>query len=814
MEDYDGDFDEFIDEHIVDINALSQEGLVVASHLLPEELPLIPVRPRPAFPGLMIPMALNDPIQVATFHSAMKKSEQTLGLVLVRDMDAEDTAENLHSVGVVGKIVKVLSADEESVHFLINCMERFTLDHLTSRKEVLIGRVTYHLASELSENQELKAYSMAILTTLKELIQINPLYSEEIKLFLNRSSLDDSGRLADFAANLTSSDGQKLQSILEAFDVRKRIDQVLVLLKNELEVSRLQTRISKQIEDKMSGQQREFFLREQLKAIKQELGLEKEGKTAAIEKFEKRIAGLKLNEEAQRAVDEELEKLRLLEPSSPEYTVSRNYLDWLSILPWGRHSKDSFKIERARRILDRDHFGLDDVKERILEFIAVGKMKGDISGSIICLVGPPGVGKTSIGHSIANALGRKFFRFSLGGMRDEAEIKGHRRTYIGAMPGKVIQAIKSAGTANPVLMLDEIDKIGASFQGDPASALLEVLDPEQNAAFRDHYMDVPFDLSNVLFIATANQLDTIPRALLDRMEIIRLSGYIAREKLEIAKRYLIPKTLKSHGFKKGQVTLNKAALMGIIEGYAREAGVRGLENRIKKIMRKASMKFVQEEIEKVSVTRKDLETFLGQPTFSADEMFSDSPGVVTGLAWTSMGGTTLQIESAAVKSASKGFKQTGQLGRVMVESAEIAYSYVMANLERFGAPTDYFDSRFVHLHVPAGATPKDGPSAGVTMATSLLSMILEVPARQKLGMTGELTLTGYVLPIGGLKEKVIASRRVGLEVLVFPEGNRKDFDELPDYLQEGLEVHYASRYEDVFRVAFERRLRKRKAAIA
>ena len=810
MDDYDHDFDDFDAEHIIDVESFPNEGLVVASHLLPEDLPLIPVRPRPAFPGLMIPMALNDPVQVATFHHAMKESDQTLGLVLARDMDAEDTPDNLHSVGVVGKIVKVISADDETAHFLINCMERFTINHIRPLKDGLVGNVTYHLASEMSENQELKAYSMAILTTLKELIQINPLYSEEIKLFLNRSSLDDPGRLADFAANLTSSDGQKLQSILEAFDVRGRIDQVLVLLKNELEVSRLQTKISKQIEEKMSGQQREFFLREQLKAIKKELGLEKEGKTSEIEKFEKRLKSLTLNEEAQRAVDEELDKLRLLEPSSPEYTVSRNYLDWLTVLPWGKHSKDSFKIDRARRVLDRDHFGLDDVKERILEFIAVGKLKGDISGSIICLVGPPGVGKTSIGHSIADALGRKFFRFSLGGMRDEAEIKGHRRTYIGAMPGKVVQAIKSAGTANPVLMLDEIDKIGASFQGDPASALLEVLDPEQNSAFRDHYMDVPFDLSNVLFIATANQLDTIPRPLLDRMEIIRLSGYISREKLEIAKRYLIPKTLKNHGFKRGQVTINKSALLGIIEGYAREAGVRGLENRIKKIMRKAAMKFVQDGVSKVSVGRRDLETFLGQPTFSADEMFAASPGVVTGLAWTSMGGTTLQIESAAVHSKSKGFKQTGQLGKVMVESAEIAYSYVMANLERYGAPTDYFDSRFVHLHVPAGATPKDGPSAGVTMTTSLLSMILDIPAREKLGMTGELTLTGHVLPIGGLKEKVIASRRVGLEVLVFPEGNRKDFEELPDYLKEGLEVHYASRYKDVFKVAFDRRVRKRK----
>jgi ATP-dependent Lon protease len=415
--------------------------------------------------------------------------------------------------------------------------------------------------------------------------------------------------------------------------VRKRIDKVLVLLKKELEVSRLQTKISKQIEEKVSGQQREFFLREQLKAIKNELGLEKEGKTTEIEKFQKRLKKLTLNEEAERAVEDEMEKLQLIEPSSPEYNVSRNYLDWLTILPWGILSKDSYSIGRARRILDRDHYGLKDVKERILEFIAVGKMKGDISGSILCLVGPPGVGKTSIGHSIADALGREFFRFSLGGMRDEAEIKGHRRTYIGAMPGKFIQSLKTAGTANPVLMLDEIDKIGASFQGDPASALLEVLDPEQNDKFRDHYLDVPFDLSNVLFIATANQLDTIPRPLLDRMEVIRLSGYILEEKLEIAKRYLIPKALEAHGLIKGQVTIQKPALKQIIDGYAREAGVRNLEKQIKKIMRRAAMKFAQDDsLDKVSIKKNDLENYLEKPLFTADEIFEGVPGVATGLA--------------------------------------------------------------------------------------------------------------------------------------------------------------------------------------
>jgi ATP-dependent Lon protease len=776
--------------------------LVLVSEVLPTDLPIIPLRPRPAFPGVLIPMSITGKDKVAAVKRATESPSQTLGLVLVKDLEEKDAPENLHRIGVAGKILKVLHSDEEGTHFLINCLERFSIEELAQTKEGIFARVKYHLGAELSVNPELKAYSMAIISTLKELVQINPLYSEEIKLFLNRSSMDDPGRLADFAANLTSSDGQELQKILETFDVRKRIDRVLVLLKKELEVSRLQSKITKQIEEKISAQQREFFLKEQLRAIKRELGLEKEGKTAEIEKFQKRLKCLRFNPEAQKAVEEEMEKVLLLEPASPEYTVSRNYLDWLTILPWGKFSKDSYNLERARKVLDRDHCGLKDVKERILEFIAVGRMKGDISGSILCLVGPPGVGKTSVGKSIAGALGRTFYRFSLGGMRDEAEIKGHRRTYIGAMPGKFIQAMKSAGTANPLLMLDEIDKIGASFQGDPASALLEVLDPEQNAAFRDHYLDVPFDLSNVLFVATANQLDTIPPPLLDRMEIIHLSGYILEEKVEIARRYLIPKAIRNHGLKKGQVTIHKNALEAIIDGYAREAGVRNLENRIKKIMRRAAMEFAQGREERIVILKQDLEAYLGNPMFTKEEVFEDVPGVVTGLAWTSMGGATLQIEAAAMPSKTKGFKQTGQLGNVMVESSEIAYSYVMAHLEKYGAQADFFDNHFVHLHVPAGATPKDGPSAGVTMTTALLSMIIGKPVVKKMGMTGELTLTGRVLPIGGVKEKTIAARRTGLKTLIFPEGNRKDFEEIPDYLKEGIDVHFARDYQDVYKVAF------------
>ncbi len=801
------DHDESIDYEIevetdTDVHAIPDEGLVLARDMLPSRLPIIPLRPRPAFPGVIIPLTVNGKARVKTIKQAMETDSQAIGLVMVQELDESDSTSNLQRVGVAAKILKLIHVEDDSAHVLVNSLERFSIDEVLEINEIIYTDVTYFLSTVYSDNPELRAYSMAIISTLKELVQINPLYSEEIKLFLGRASMDDPARLTDFAANLTNADGFELQEVLETFDIHRRIDKVLVLLKKELEVSRLQNKISQQIEEKVSAQQRDFFLREQLKAIKKELGLEKEGKVSEIEKYQKRLKKLTLNEEAQKAVDEEIEKLQLIEPSSPEYNVSRNYLDWLTILPWGKFSKDAYDLKRAQRVLDRDHYGLDDVKERILEFIAVGKMKGDISGSILCLVGPPGVGKTSVGKSIADALKRKFYRFSVGGMRDEAEIKGHRRTYIGAMPGKAIQSMKSAGTANPVLMLDEIDKIGASFQGDPASALLEVLDPEQNDSFRDHYLDVPFDLSNVMFITTANQIDTIPAPLLDRMEVIRLSGYILEEKLEIARRFLIPKALKSHGMTKTQVSINKAALGDIVNRYARESGVRSLENKIKKIMRKAAMEFAEGRTEKVRVTKHDIEHYLGKPVFAEEELLKDSPGVVTGLAWTRMGGATLQIEATSMKSKTKGFKQTGQLGKVMVESSEIAYSYVMGHLEQYKIAEDYFDNHYIHLHVPAGATPKDGPSAGVTMTTALLSMIMEKPVRQKLGMTGELSLTGNVLPIGGVKEKTIAARRAGLKTLIFPHENKKDYDDLADYLREGIEIHFVKEYTEVFKIAF------------
>jgi ATP-dependent Lon protease len=778
--------------------------LVLASELLPTHIPILPIRPRPLFPGLPLPLEVGTE-QVPTIQHALEYASKTVGIILIRDPEVAESPENLYRVGVAAKILRVFQGEGESTNILVNCVERFTVERISKAEFGFVADVKYQVPTKLEITEELKAYAMAVITTLRDLVKLNPLQSEAIKMFLSRSTFDDPGKLADFAANLTTASGAELQEVLETFDVRKRINRVLVLLKREVEISKLQVEINRQIQDKISGQQKEFFLKEQLKAIKKELGLEKEGKTTEIEKFQERLKELKLNEEAKKAIDDEMDKFQLLEPHSPEYTVSRNYLDWLTALPWGKFSQDSYDVEKAREILNRDHYGLEDVKDRILEFIAVGKLKGDISGSILCLVGPPGVGKTSVGKSIADALGRRFYRFSLGGMRDEAEIKGHRRTYIGALPGKFLQAMKTVATSNPLIMLDEIDKIGASFQGDPASALLEVLDPEQNNSFRDHYLDVPFDLSHVLFIATGNQLDTIPRALLDRMEVIRLSGYISEEKQEIARRYLIPKTIKTHGLKDGQISIRKDALTLLIDSYAREAGVRNLENLIKKISRKAVMEIVRGTQKKVVIQKKDVETYLGKPVFAADEMFDNVPGVVTGLAWTSMGGATLQIEATAVLSRNKGFKQTGQLGSVMVESAEIAYSYIMAHLKRYGAKPDFFDERFVHIHVPAGATPKDGPSAGVTMATALLSMILQKPVRKHLAMTGELTLTGRVLPIGGVKEKVIAARRVGVKSLIFPEANKKDFEELPDYLKKGLAVHFASSYEDIYKFTFGER---------
>jgi len=774
---------------------------------LPKQLGIIAVQHRPLFPHMVIPLVVEGDLYQKTIKHAQKNDPGYVGIVLSGPKFEPDDpqVEHLCKVGVVARIVKVFSQNDDSSQLLLDVLERVQIGKpVKSKSSMMIAKVKYIKQEKVKINDETRAYCREILSNMKELINLNPLIKEELNQFISQISLDDPSRLADFAATLTSANKDELQTILETVPIINRLGKTLLLIKKELDLSRLQADISKRIEDRISENQRRFFLKEQLKEIRKELGLSKDEKTQELEKLKKRAVKLKFSEEARERFEEEMDKVALLDVQSPEFNVSRNYLDWITALPWGILSKDNLEIDKAERILNIDHYGLTDVKERILEFIATLKLKKDISGTILCFLGPPGVGKTSLGKSIARALNRKFFRFSVGGMRDEAEIKGHRRTYIGAMPGKFIQALKSTRYSNPVIMLDEIDKIGNSFQGDPASALLEVLDPEQNMAFVDHYLDVPFDLSKVVFITTANQLDTIPAALLDRMEVLRLPGYITREKMKIATKYLVPKQRKAHGLTARDFTITEAAIRNIINGYAREAGVRNLENQIKKICRKVARKMVSEESsQKYAIGVPQVIEYLKNPIFEDDEILGEGKvGVVTGLAWTSMGGSILSIEATRMISERKGLKQTGQLGDVMVESSEIAYSYVSSVAEAFGADPEFFKQYFIHIHVPAGATPKDGPSAGVTMATALFSLLLDKPVIPRLGMTGELTLTGEVLPIGGLKEKIIASRRAGLTRIVIPAQNKKDYLELEDHLKEKIEVFYARKYQDVFKIAF------------
>ena len=786
------------------------KSLVVSEDVFPESLIIVPLYDRPLFPKMLLPVIISDEKLEKVLLEELKESLRYVGLVYSFEQEKNSPAEtvtspkNLAQIGAVGRIVQASKHGNDPMHIIVQVMERFEIKEIDADDPVLKAKVEYLQDTGGQKTEyELKAFSVSIINLIKELVQLNPLFKEELGLLMGRINLKDPATLADFAASMTTASGKELQEILETRNIKTRIEKALNLLRHELEVAKLQFKISQRVEDRMSQQQREFFLREQLKEIKKELGITKEGSESETEKYEARIKKLNLTEEAKERINEEMEKLRLIEPASPEYNVTRTYLDWLTILPWGIYSKDYFNIQRAARILNRDHYGLNDVKDRILELISVGIINGDLAGSIVLLVGPPGTGKTSVGQSIAKALGRKFYRFSLGGMRDEAEIKGHRRTYIGALPGKFINAIKTSKTANPVIMLDEIDKIGASFQGDPASALLEVLDPEQNKDFLDHYLDVRFDLSKVLFICTANQTETIPPALLDRMEVIRLSGYIIEEKLEIARKHLLPKQLKTHGLKKSQFSLPKVVLREIIDGYAREAGVRGLENNLKKLLRKSARKIVEEESDCVKISKHDLPEMLGRKTFAEETRYKKPKiGVITGLAYTSVGGATLFIEASCVEAKNPGFKQTGQLGDVMVESTEIAYTYIRSIGSKDKKIQKFFTENFVHLHVPAGATPKDGPSAGITMACALYSLVTQEPVIANLAMTGELTLTGLVMPVGGIKEKTIAARRAGITQLIFPAENQKDFDDLDESIKGGIKPYFVKNFSDVLPVGF------------
>ena len=790
----------------------------VADDVLPDSLYLIPVPQRPFFPGQVQPVAMDPDEWGGTVRAVTESANGILGLAYVDQRQSAGKAPEPRHFPKMGCAVRLhrppVMADNPG-QFLAQGVRRFRILRWLSKQPPYRVQVEYPRSQGDRDSDDIKAYAMAVLQAVKELLPLNPLYSEELRHYIANFNPNQPSLLADFSAALTTAKGERLQEILDTLPLQSRMQKVLALLGKEREVAELRGKITEQVNEKVSAQQREFFLREQMKVIQKELGISKDDRTSDAERFRARLEGLAMSEAVSSRIEDELQKLSVLEPGSPEYGVTRNYLDWATQLPWGVTSQDKLDLKHAKAVLNQEHDGLEDVKERILEFLAVGAFKGEIDGSILLLLGPPGVGKTSIGKSVATALGRRFYRLSLGGMRDEAEIKGHRRTYVGAMPGKFVQALKEVKVANPVIMLDEIDKIGASFRGDPASALLEALDPEQNSEFLDHYLDLRVDLSQVLFVCTANQLDTIPAPLLDRMETLRLAGYVAEEKLVIARNHLWPKQLKRHGLSDDQLKINDAALKYVIASYCREAGVRHLEQQLARIMRKAIVGFIgrgnatrrrsgrgKPGVHRRRVGKKDIEALLGKPLFQAEKP-QRGIGVATGLAWTAMGGATLPVESSRIHTLNRGFKLTGRLGDVMRESADIAYSFVVAHLRDYGGDADFFDTGMVHLHVPEGATPKDGPSAGITIATALVSLARRQRIRRPLAMSGELTLTGQVLAVGGIREKVIAARRAGIMELILPQANRRDFEALQDYLREGIDAHFARTYRDVFETVFE-----------
>jgi len=761
--------------------------LILPKDILPQNITVLPLLEQPLFPMLTVPMIIDNQETKKMLINVYKKQDKRIAMFFRRpDISKASVSDyrlsDLHEIGVIGEIVHLTEASESRnapIQVVINIGHRIRAVKETATSPYLTATVEFLPKADYVDNDNsLKAYTVAVIKSIKELIKLNPLHKEDLNVFMSHSSLNEPGRLADIAAALTTASGNELQEILEEVDIKDRLAKVLMLLKNEIDISKIQAKISKQIEEKINKQQRDFFLREQLKLIKNELGISKEGKEADIDLFNKRLKKIKLSKEAKEKYKEELNKFQIIEQHSPEFNVTRNYLDWLTSIPWGVHSKDNMDLTKAEKILDEDHYGLMDVKERILEFLAVGINKGEISATILCLVGPPGVGKTSLGQSIARSLNRKFYRFSLGGARDEAEIKGHRRTYIGAMPGKFIQALKTCKTANPVIMLDEVDKISSSYHGDPASALLEVLDPEQNADFLDH------------------------RPLKDRMEIIELAGYIQEEKVQIAKKYLIPKALNGAGLKKAKFNITNAALNSMISGYAREPGVRTLDKQIKKTCRKAAKKFILEkDLKKLSVTKKNIKEFLGEPSFHDDSLYKEAiPGVVMGLAWTSLGGVTLYVEANNIRTDKSSFKQTGQLGKVMIESSLIAYSYIQSIVNNDKILNEFFEKNAIHLHVPAGATPKDGPSAGITMALALYSLATGKPVKKNIAMTGELSLTGRVLPIGGVKEKTIAAKRANVSDIILPKENEKDYLEIPEYIRDGLNAHFVTHFKEIIKI--------------
>jgi ATP-dependent Lon protease len=777
-----------------DIKPLEKKGQ------LPQELFILPTKGIVVYPYLIMPLMISDQRYANLIDEALMGGK-TIGLVAQKNIEIETpTADDIYRVGTAATILKMLRFPDGSVRFLVQGLSRIEIKSYTRTEPFLIAKVDY-VEEKPDKSVELEALVRNILELLRKMVAIAPYLSDELQV--PALNVEDPSKLADLvAANLNISVQQK-QEVLETFNVRQRLHKLVLHLNKEVEVLELSRKIQSEAAQELGKAQREFLLREQLKAIQKELG-ESDERTAELEEFKKKIQEAKMPKEAFEAAHKELDRLGHMNPASAEYTVSRSYLDWLVNLPWSKATQDTLDIKSARKVLDEDHYDLDKVKERILEYLAVRKLKADTKSPILCFVGPPGVGKTSLGMSIARALGRKFQRISLGGMHDEAEIRGHRRTYIGALPGRILQGIRRAGSNNPVFMLDEVDKIGQDFRGDPASALLEVLDPEQNFSFSDHYLEVPFDLRKVMFITTANILDPIPPVLRDRMEMIELPGYTDLEKLNIAKKYLIPKELENHGLKADQLIIQDDALKAIINDYTRESGLRNLGREIATICRKVAKKIAGAEAKKVTIKKNDLAEYLGPARFYQELVDRVSKvGVVPGVAWTQTGGEILFIEATKMP-GKKSLTLTGHLGEVMKESAQIALSYVRSTASKWGIPENFFENYDIHLHVPAGSIPKDGPSAGVTMATAITSLLTGRPVKPLVAMTGEMTLRGQVLPIGGLKEKTLAAYRAGIRTLILPKQNQKDMEEIPEEIKKKIDFVFLDTVDEVLELALDK----------
>jgi ATP-dependent Lon protease len=767
---------------------------------IPEVIPILPLQSVMVFPKTMIPLEVTGSASVLV-DEAMTK-DRLVGLIMSKKEPGTPNQyekNDLNEVGVCAVILKMAKTSENRTQLLLQGLSRFSIEELVEGKPYQQARIKL-LEEKDVKDLETEALMSNLLALFDRILKLSPFLPPEFGPMAK--SITEAGTLADLIASIINAPVEEKQKVLDTVDVKQRLKELTRMVNHQMEVLELGNKIQTKVKDDIDKSQREYYLRQQLKAIKQELG-ETDENTVETDEYRKKIEEKNLPEEAKKEAMRELERLSRMHPSSAEYTVSSTYLDWVTALPWHESTADNLDITLARKILDEDHYGLAKPKKRIIEYLAVRKLKPDSKGPILCFVGPPGTGKTSLGHSIARALGRKFVRIALGGVRDEAEIRGHRRTYIGALPGRVIQGLRRAESNNPVFMLDEIDKLGSDFRGDPSSALLEVLDPQQNYTFTDHYLDVPFDLSRVLFIATANMLDTIPPALLDRLEVIELTGYTQEEKVKIAERYLVPRQLGENGLTGDQFKMTSKALSTIITGYTREAGVRNLEREIANACRGVAAQIAEGSLKSTIVTEKDIARYLGPVRVPTDiDARITRPGIAIGLAWTPVGGDVLFIEATAMK-GKKGLTLTGQLGDVMKESVSAALSFIRTNASVLDVDPDFFDDRDIHIHVPAGATPKDGPSAGVTMLTALTSLLTNRKVKKQLAMTGEITLRGAVLPVGGIKEKVLAAYRAGIKTLILPAWNRKDIEDIPANVRKSISFHFVSDMLDVLKLALE-----------